>query len=88
MVCQLPAGIPRFCFQDAVFTHQDIAPRNLILDEKIRLWIVDRGCARVYPRGFEQAALREQPRHVEFTDMVMISLSDQLKDMAGVGGFK
>ncbi|KEY74680.1 hypothetical protein S7711_05433 [Stachybotrys chartarum IBT 7711] len=77
MVYQLPPGTPKFQFQDMVLTHQDIAPRNLILDRNMNVWFVDWGCAGVYPRGFEQVALREQHWHREFADMVLARLSNQ-----------
>ncbi|KAI1499970.1 kinase-like domain-containing protein [Biscogniauxia marginata] len=80
-VHQLPAGTPRFQFQDVVFTHQDISPRNLVLDENKKVWIIDWGCAGVYPRGFEQAVLRLQSSNDDFADMVLARLSDQQKEM-------
>ncbi|RDB18662.1 hypothetical protein Hypma_014699 [Hypsizygus marmoreus] len=40
-----------------VFTHQDLAPRNLILDEASRLWILDWGMAGWYPTYFEYASV-------------------------------
>lgn len=39
----------RFRFQTAVLTHQDIAPRNLILDAQGKVWIIDWSLAGVYP---------------------------------------
>jgi hypothetical protein len=77
LVQQLPADFPRFQFQDLVFTHQGIAPRNLILDAKRRLWLVDWGCAGVCPRGFEQAVLQQQSGNDEFANMLLAGLLDQ-----------
>lgn len=77
MVKQLPPGIPKFRFTDMVFTHQDVAPRNLILDANMKVWLIDWGCAGVYPRGFEQAVLRAQSRNAAFADMVLAKLSDK-----------
>jgi aminoglycoside phosphotransferase (APT) family kinase protein len=69
---------PRFRFRSVVLTHQDIAPRNLILDTQGKVWIVDWGIAGVYPPGFEQAALREQSGwNGEFLEMVLARLSDR-----------
>lgn len=82
MVNQLPANAPRFCFRDIVLTHQDISERNIILDKANKVWLVDWGCAGVYPRGFEQAVLREQSTSEEFTDMVLGRLSDRQDEMA------
>jgi thiamine kinase-like enzyme len=57
---QPPRRRPRFRFREKVFTHQDIAPGNLILDAQGKVWLADWGVAEVYPSGFEQAVLREQ----------------------------
>ncbi|KAL7627038.1 hypothetical protein AAE478_003814 [Parahypoxylon ruwenzoriense] len=78
---QLPAGTPRFRFRDVVFTHQDIAPRNMILDEDEKVWLIDWGCAGVYPQGFDQAVLRLQSANDEFSDMVLARLSNQQKEL-------
>jgi hypothetical protein len=45
MVKQLPPGTPRFEFKDIVLTHQDLAPRNLVFDKDMKLWVLDWGCA-------------------------------------------
>lgn len=75
---QAPGRAPRFRFERVVFTHQDIAPRNLVLDAQGRVWIIDWGVAGVYPPGFEQAAFQVQsPRNEEFTNMVLARLSDR-----------
>ena len=41
-----------------VFTHQDLAPRNLLLDERNNLWIVDWGRSGWYPTYFEYAGMQ------------------------------
>jgi len=38
---QAPGDTPRFKFGDFVLTHQDIAPRSLILHQDDRLWLID-----------------------------------------------
>lgn len=43
--------------QSLVFTHHDLAPRNLILDTKGSLWLVDWDYAGWYPPYFEYAAM-------------------------------
>jgi thiamine kinase-like enzyme len=50
---------PRFVFRDdeLVLTHQDIAPRNVILDKEGKAWLVDWAFAGAYPRGFERVAM-------------------------------
>ncbi|KAJ9413684.1 hypothetical protein QL093DRAFT_2487609 [Fusarium oxysporum] len=40
-----------------VFTHHDLAPRNIILDHKNQLWLIDWDCAGFYPRFFEHAGM-------------------------------
>lgn len=40
-----------------VFTHHDLAPRNILLDESGRLWLVDWDIAGWYPCYFEYAAM-------------------------------
>lgn len=91
-VQELPADWPRFELKEAdlVLTHQDIAPRNLIVDVDSdgggggnpKVWLVDWQCAGVFPRGFEQAVLREQAGGIdEFVDMVEGGLVDKREDM-------
>ncbi|RDB18663.1 hypothetical protein Hypma_014698 [Hypsizygus marmoreus] len=41
-----------------VFTHQDLAPRNMILDKSNRLWVLDWELAGWYPSYFEYACVR------------------------------
>ncbi|KAI0141872.1 kinase-like domain-containing protein [Xylariaceae sp. FL1272] len=81
-VKQLPSTAPRFHFKDVVFTHQDIAPRNMILDEHKKVWLIDWGCAGIYPRGFEQVSLRSQSWNDEFVTLVLQRLSDQHEQLA------
>jgi aminoglycoside phosphotransferase (APT) family kinase protein len=71
---QLSQDAPRFKFHQVVLTHQDIAPRNLILDTQGTVWIIDWGLAGAYPPGFEQAVIREPGQHKEFADMVIARL--------------
>ncbi len=74
---QLPRHAQRFEFQRLVLTHQDIAPRNLILDAQGKVWMIDWGIAGVYPPGFEQAALKSASWNTEFREMVLARLSDR-----------
>lgn len=41
------------------FVHQDLVPRNMIVDKAQQLWIVDWGYAGYYPEFFEYAQLYE-----------------------------
>ncbi|KAG5748770.1 hypothetical protein H9Q70_008586 [Fusarium xylarioides] len=77
MVKQLPPDTTRFKFQDIVLTHQDLALRNLVLDEDMKVWVIDWGCAGVYPKGFEQAALQVQAENEEYASMVLERISDR-----------
>ncbi|KAN0074924.1 hypothetical protein V8E54_007535 [Elaphomyces granulatus] len=54
---QAPEDTPRFEFKDIVFTHQDIAPRNLILDPFGRVWLIDWAFAGVRNNKFSNLVL-------------------------------
>ncbi|TFK79930.1 kinase-like protein [Polyporus arcularius HHB13444] len=43
-----------------VFTHGDLFLRNMILGDDGRLWLIDFGCAGVYPRWFEGYSMKER----------------------------
>lgn len=79
---QLPEDAPRFTFRSVVFTHQDIALRNLIIDVQDEVWLVDWAFAGAYPPGFEQALLPTQSTRV-FADMVLQRLSDRQEQVMG-----
>lgn len=51
---------PRFKFENLVFTHQDMAPRNMILDGSGKVWLIDWAYSGAYPPGFERASLLKQ----------------------------
>ncbi|KAF9811160.1 hypothetical protein IEO21_06613 [Rhodonia placenta] len=40
-----------------VLVHGDLTPRNVVLDENGKLWLIDWGCSGVYPPWFEAAAM-------------------------------
>lgn len=89
---QLSRFAPKFRFQRLVLTHQDIAPRNVIIDAQGKVWLIDWGIAGVYPPGFEQAVLHPQSGwNPEFAEMVLGMLSDRQElvvkqyDMIGYG---
>ncbi|RPD75437.1 kinase-like protein [Lentinus tigrinus ALCF2SS1-7] len=46
--------------ESLVFTHGDLFLRNLILGNDQRLWLIDFGCAGVYPRWFEVYGMLER----------------------------
>ncbi|OAX82440.1 hypothetical protein ACJ72_03202, partial [Emergomyces africanus] len=41
-----------------VFTHQDLAPRNMIVDERCQLWLLDWDYSGWYPVYFEYASMQ------------------------------
>ncbi|KAL3430210.1 hypothetical protein BDV09DRAFT_189481 [Aspergillus tetrazonus] len=65
------SDLPPFKFTRFVLTHQDISPRNLIMDRNGLVWLVDWTDAGSYPPAFETAALRSQSQFVDFNDMVL-----------------
>jgi len=40
-----------------VFTHFDLSPRNLLLDERNRLWVIDFQFSGFYPQWFEYTGM-------------------------------
>ncbi|KAL0930506.1 C6 zinc finger domain protein [Colletotrichum truncatum] len=76
---QAKADVPRFAFERAVLTHQDIAPRNLVIrDEDQKICLIDFSMSGIYPVGFEQAALARQAFgkwDKEFREMVLSKLA-------------
>ncbi|GLA47077.1 hypothetical protein AnigIFM63604_000941 [Aspergillus niger] len=69
-----PQDIPAFKFTELVITHQDISPRNIILDAEGHVWLVDWADAGAYPRVFESASLSSQSSFPDFNDMVLSRL--------------
>jgi hypothetical protein len=71
---QPPQDIPDFRFTEFVLTHQDISPRNLILDPDGQVWLVDWADAGAYPSVFENAALGSQMSFLDSNAMVLSCL--------------
>ncbi|RDW68974.1 uncharacterized protein DSM5745_08734 [Aspergillus mulundensis] len=69
-----PNDIPDFKFEEFVLTHQDVSPRNLILDADGQVWLVDWADAGAYPRAFETAAISSQSSFPDFNNMVVSRL--------------
>ncbi|OQE18476.1 hypothetical protein PENFLA_c021G08828 [Penicillium flavigenum] len=65
---QCPKDIPPFKFSTFVLTHQDISPRNLILDDNGEVWLIDWANASAYPPAFESAALLAQQFFTGFNE--------------------
>ena len=64
-------SIPPFKFPTFVLTHQDISPRNLILDTSGYAWLIDWGFAGAYPPAFEAATLTQQHQFRDFNRQVL-----------------
>ncbi|KAF2462159.1 kinase-like domain-containing protein [Lineolata rhizophorae] len=80
---------PPFRFSTFVMTHLDITPRNLILDPKGRLWLIDWGYAGAYPPIFEPATLACQSECPDFNDLVLqrLAYDDQsFQQLIGIRG--
>ncbi|CAG8903075.1 unnamed protein product [Penicillium egyptiacum] len=70
-VHQAPKDTPPFHFTKFVLTHHDISPRNLILDQHERVWLIDWAYSGAYPPVFESAALSTQPFFIDFNEIVL-----------------
>ncbi|KMU91476.1 hypothetical protein CIHG_09229 [Coccidioides immitis H538.4] len=71
---QTPQDIPPFKFRKFVLVHQDISPRNMILDAAGQVWLIDWAHAGAYPPAFERAAVAEQHLFPEFNKMLLNAL--------------
>ena len=78
---QAPQDIPRFCFTSFVLTHQDISPRNLVMERSGCVWVIDWADAGAYPPSFEGAALASQSRFRDFGAMVLALLGSDPVEM-------
>ncbi|EEP78419.1 predicted protein [Uncinocarpus reesii 1704] len=72
-----PKDLPPFKFTKFVLVHQDISPRNMILDASGQVWLIDWADSGAYPPAFERAALADQPRFPEFNGMMLERLPKQ-----------
>lgn len=70
-VNQCPKDISPFQFSTFVLTHQDISPRNLILDHNGEVWLIDWANAGAYPPAIESAALLAQQFFIGFNEAVL-----------------
>jgi serine/threonine protein kinase len=68
---RVPEDAPPFTFPTMVFTHGDISPRNIILDDESNVWLVDWGYAGSYPPQLEAAVIAEQSEFCDFKDMLL-----------------
>ncbi|KOC15731.1 hypothetical protein AFLA70_6g007791 [Aspergillus flavus AF70] len=85
---QAPQDIPPFDFQKFVLVHQDISPRNMILDATGKVCLIDWAHAGAYPPAFERAAIVEQHRFPEFNEMtlhVMPEYDVEVRQLQSIG---
>ena len=74
--------IPPFNFPTFVLTHQDISPRNLILDPSDRVWLIDWAFAGAYPPCFEAATLTEQTQFPDFGQQLLKRIHTNTEEIA------
>lgn len=66
-----PKDVPPFSLPKFVLTHQDISPRNLILDRFGTAWVIDWTDAGAYPPYLERATLIKQSHFNDFNTQVL-----------------
>ena len=69
-------GTPRFILKKLVFSHMDVAPRNLLIDENSNVWVIDWACAGAYPPGFEQAVVSCQIHFPDFNAALLKKVTE------------
>ncbi|PWY69005.1 hypothetical protein BO94DRAFT_628598 [Aspergillus sclerotioniger CBS 115572] len=57
---RIPEDVPSFHFDKLVLTHQDVMPRNLILDGEGMVWLIDWGYSGIYPEGFDYVGIKKK----------------------------
>ncbi|RAK89153.1 hypothetical protein BO79DRAFT_172300 [Aspergillus costaricaensis CBS 115574] len=69
---RVPDDIPPFRFDKLVLTHQDVMPRNLILDGEGLVWLIDWGNSGIYPDGFDYVGIKKKRSFgPQFVDMLL-----------------
>ncbi|KAF2497004.1 hypothetical protein BU16DRAFT_617034 [Lophium mytilinum] len=58
-------------YEDFVLIHGDLSPRNLTLDTDNQVWLIDWGCAGVYPAIFEAASAKHQIHFLGFAELLL-----------------
>ncbi|KAF8068918.1 kinase-like domain-containing protein [Lyophyllum atratum] len=85
-----PALTPFSTEHELVFSHQDLAPRNFILDGGKQLWIIDWERAGWYPAYFEYAnvAFEHHCDPESFIDRILPVLGDYDKEYKSLDGIR
>lgn len=73
-------GTPDFKIKKLVFSHLDIAPRNLMIDDTGKLWLIDWAFAGAFPVGFEQAVVHCQMQFPEFKAGLLSKVSESTSE--------
>ncbi|KAF2463947.1 uncharacterized protein BDR25DRAFT_272383 [Lindgomyces ingoldianus] len=68
---QIPDSAPPFVFKRFVFTHQDITPRNIVIDPLGQAWLIDWAFSGSYPEVFEAAAIARQHQFQDFGQLLL-----------------
>ncbi|KAG5651795.1 hypothetical protein H0H81_007381 [Sphagnurus paluster] len=94
-LCRVPLDAPPGCrfIDDAplVFTHNDLCPRNIILGEDGRLWMIDFGESGFYPPWFEYLSMigvaenRFQPAEMSWWDSIALIAGYPSKEVGLIG---
>jgi thiamine kinase-like enzyme len=66
-----------------VYPHQDISPRNLILDTFGYVWLIDWGFAGAYPPAFEAVTLTKQLQFRDFNQQLLQQIDYNTKQDYG-----
>lgn len=70
---RVPDSVPRFELARSrfVLTHQDIAPRNLVLDSSGKVWLIDWATSGAYYPILEIATLVDQWTYKDFFELLL-----------------
>jgi aminoglycoside phosphotransferase (APT) family kinase protein len=78
---RVPAHVSGYDFQEFVLTHQNITPKNIIIDRQDQLWLVNWGNAGAYPPIFELGALQTQKLHPDFSYLVLEAIEYDRREL-------
>lgn len=76
------ANVPQIEYHYFVLIHGDLSPRNLILDADNRVWLIDWGCAGVYPPIFEAASVKHQVQFKGFAQLLLPLIYNHADELA------
>jgi serine/threonine protein kinase len=73
--------VPDIDYRDFVLVHGDLSPRNLIFDTDNQVWLIDWGCAGVYPAIFEAASAKYQIHFLGFAKLLLPLIYNNVDEM-------